>query len=108
MSVELLRRAAAKMRERAERCIEVNGGDKVWKIEDGGIFTDGGRVITTSIDDDDIPHIASWHPDVALAAATALEKYAAMVDESQCFFGEDGVDDAMLAFACAYHLGEDA
>lgn len=78
MSAEILRRAAALMRERA--------GAATWTLmpwgvdEVGAVWAqeaDGQPVpISSRSTDNDAEHIASWHPVVALAVADWLEQTA--------------------------------
>ena len=70
MSAEILRRAAALMRERAEDAtfvyssLTMQPGQPVpWPTEDE---------LHVDFDEDMAPHIASWHPAVALAVADLL------------------------------------
>ena len=71
MSADLLRRAAALMRERAERA-EASGDGEPWFPADElhGLIGAGSRNTA------DAEHIASWHPAVALAVADWLESTA--------------------------------
>jgi hypothetical protein len=80
MSAELLRRAAAKMRERAEAVTpgpwsEVADGELMgcFAVVAGGEnqFTIAPAVIPMNAE-----HIASWHPAVALAVADWLDRCA--------------------------------
>ena len=104
MTAEILRRAAALMRERAEGAVKPTGaGDWFVGVADDNRYatvrSSGGQV-ARGMDDDEAEHIASWHPAVALAVADWLEQVA-----------EDGpfltaqVKDKALAVARAY-LGE--
>lgn len=121
MSSDLLREAAAKMRERAEAATpgpwEARHGGYSWialyddedSIPEGESlpsFEPGGSATPA-----DAEHIASWHPAVALAVADWLERAA---DEpwccDECKFGPDhpeNVAHGALAVARAY-LGRDA
>ena len=89
MSAETLRRAAAKMRERAEAATPgpwsiVPGASNVWRFPDEGTPTlvvngVGGNVPARSRREarmTDAEHIASWHPAVALAVADWLDSHA--------------------------------
>lgn len=75
MSGELLRRAAALMRERAEV-----GPDHPWSLveEDQVVarYTLGEVVIADYVRDEWADHIASWHPAIALAVADLLDTAA--------------------------------
>lgn len=73
MSAELLRRAAALMRERAKgahRATEVSGVP--WYPVEQIL----GKVVWA----EDAEHIASWHPAVALAVADWLDATATRID----------------------------
>lgn len=72
MSVELLRRCAAKMRENAEAARSVYAEHHPLAGQPVPWFD---SVDAYSFDDSDGPHIASWHPDVALAVADAIDRF---------------------------------
>lgn len=106
MSADLLRRAAALMRERAEA---VKPLGSVWDM--GGteipeVFTHG-RLVPSAEDGrtrnvpdlDADAHFASWHPAVALAVADILDHDADSLDA----LGVEADDDlSTLAVARAY------
>lgn len=71
--VDLLREAAAKMRERAE-----NASDGRWTTgTDGLVWAPRlGDPVSGSSDERDAEHIASWDPTVALAVARWLDDAA--------------------------------
>lgn len=84
MSAEILREAAALMRERAEAATRMHmpwdaEDEEVWTQENDGqpVFI-GGRMSPR-----DAMHIASWHPAVALAVADQLDAMAAVVAEAE-------------------------
>ena len=125
MSAELLREAAALMRERAEAATPgrwVPFGTSIGSEVDGctchgGIEPYGheqycgieGPVVQAY--ETDIQHIASWHPAVALAVAKAMDDVAQAwencdgwaydYDDDQIRF-EDTVEGGWLAVARAY------
>jgi hypothetical protein len=119
VSTELLRRAAALMRERAEACRSVFGGEftSTPSADRGWPWTlrNGEHVLATGLDSSDAHHIASWHPDVAIATAFLLEYLAGF--EEQMNGNSGNLPDAMrwkphgwgaaLDLARAY-LGESA
>jgi len=93
MSADLLREAAALMRERAETCApDATVGPVTWTS------TFDGSDQTTFI------HYQSWHPAVALAVADWLEASALRADEVEAdgmtYGGTDG--RPALAVARAY------
>lgn len=104
MSAEVLRRAAALMRERAEA---VEG----WYTAEAWATT---APMNLPIEQADAEHIASWHPTVALAVAKAMDDVAQAweicdgwthdLDDDSIRF-EDTVDGGWLTVARAY-LGE--
>lgn len=117
MSAELLRRAVAEMRKRAEAAtpgpwgIDERSGRDVtdqWWYEVGVSMPDTRGALILGDNEDDgatAKHVASWHPIVALAVADLLEELAAMSDgEAPDFWGGAWPADA-LAVARAY-LGE--
>lgn len=77
MSADLLREAAAKMRERADAAIT-----GTWRDDFGRVTTEiseggyGTALICSPMRLSDAEHIASWHPAVALAVADWLEDEA--------------------------------
>jgi hypothetical protein len=81
MSADVLRKAAALMRERAEAATP--GGPR-WEIGPDEMHGPSQSIIYPADSDsavafagaDDAPHIASWHPAVALAAADLLDYIA--------------------------------
>lgn len=112
MSVEVLRRAASLMRERAE---DATAGPWVsdepaqtWRAWDGNVktahadFRDCDDRIAQVWANEDSQHIASWHPAVALAVADLL---AILARRSISTDLEHAERDAALAIARAY-LGE--
>jgi hypothetical protein len=111
MSAEVLREAAALMREKAMRACP----DGVWY--DQHDLHEALIPLADSVDDPeaDATHIASWHPAVALAVAALLDREAADQGERladlRSAFGEAGddfmpdCDPLLLAVARAY-LGE--
>lgn len=127
MSAEVLRRAAALMRERAEAATDAGygwqladlpGANEVWADRDAAGH-DAFMVATTATrlnpnlgvtGHADAAHIASWHPGVALFAAEWLEQAADWREENPGEVDPDPdlteVNDPALVFARAY-LGED-
>ncbi|NUQ89592.1 MAG: hypothetical protein HOQ43_14180 [Glycomyces artemisiae] len=120
MSAETLRRAAALMRERAA---SANGGP--WSAE--AIGSEGHRVYGAAAvgitprhkrrpvvaactwepfeaGRSDAVHIASWHPDVALAVAGWLDSEAKYLEDFD--IAADATTRHALTVACAY-LGEE-
>jgi hypothetical protein len=131
---DTIRRAAALMRERAEKATPspwrdsaVDGNRYAALVSDvmpagrkpggGWDVTEGygGYLIGESVQSQDRQHIASWHPAVALAIAAWLDEAAAREDEHQEYAAAEGMTDdgpvpgdeahAALTFARAY-LGE--
>jgi len=100
MTAEVLRRAAEKMRERAEATVLVfvgSGEEVPWHTA---------ASLENEWDPEDAVHIASWHPDVAMLAAKLLDVlaehydarptddtniagWAEVVDFARVFLGED-------------------
>lgn len=84
MSADVLRQAAAVMRERAEAAIHDSEGATRWTATgDGhhaayGVTTVNGPLwdIVNDVSGPDAEHIASWHPAVALAVADWLDRVA--------------------------------
>ena len=118
MSAEVLRRAAALMRERAEAARNVTGAPDWWPdfMPSGtwGVWSSGGPICDESAEEE-VRHIASWNPFVALAVAKAMDDVAQAweitddgwtrdLDDDPIRF-EDTVDGGWLAVARAY-LGE--
>ena len=103
MSAELLREAAAKMRELAEGATP---GPWEWDDKHYGIFPgpqvdgccEGDGFIHHSAD---AKHIAAWHPGVALAVADWLDREAELAD------WECDAEPAAIDLARAF-LGGDA
>ena len=89
MSAELLREAAAKMRERATGANDAWGdgrwttGEVGWSVRQGLTYDVhlGGSLVTAAGCEELAEHIASWHPAVALAVADWLEAIANRIDE---------------------------
>lgn len=133
MSAEILRRAAALMRERAEA-----DGSQGWRVEDAneGLSSRPLWMVTNDAfhnppaNDDDpwlavevhtgtratAEHIASWPPDVALAVAKAMDDVALAWEiadgwtrdlDGDAIRFEDTVDGGWLAVARTY-LGQEA
>ena len=130
MSAEVLRRAAALMRERAEAATPgrwVRSGSSIetdhecspdhdcWPVGDtySGMKPDG-STYPRDLNRADADHIASWHPAVALAVAKALDDvaqaweicdgWATDPDDDEIPF-EDTIDGGWVAVARVY-LGE--
>ena len=83
MSSELLREAAALMRERAEAATWT---DAPWGVDEIGAVwaqeADGQSVpISSRSTDENAEHIASWHPAVALAVADWLTVTAWWIED---------------------------
>ena len=122
MSADILRKAAAVMRERAEAAIHDSEGATRWTATgDGhhaayGVTTVNGPLwdIVNDVSGPDAEHIASWHPAVALAVAEWLEAKAEQDDKGTCddprgccnLCEHDYGHVAALAVATAY-LGSD-
>lgn len=118
MSAELLRKAAAKIRENAEAATPgpwrafttgARGGDH-WYICDSGeaiahISAQDG--INEEQRCGDACHIASWHPVVALAVADWLDDVAERVDGMSHPTYCDASADNAVSVALAY-LGDDS
>jgi hypothetical protein len=106
MSAELLRRAAAKMRERALDACSVftaTGEEVPWHTE---------ASLADCWDEDEVPHIASWSPAVALAVANMLDAIAEAWPVSDPVYAKTSRAEALghrqaLVLARAY-LGESA
>lgn len=104
MSAEVLREAAALMRERAEAATPTP-----WVVKRAHpdmpayVAHEGWWVIASRTEQWDAEHIASWHPAVALAVADLLDAQAAIIEEHGAFFDIEGMGDAnALAVARAY------
>jgi hypothetical protein len=78
VSAELLRRAAAKMRERATH--PDLSGSPWFASPHGDVHDDGSLWVCDSQSGEAAEHIASWHPDVALAVADWLDAEAGSVE----------------------------
>ena len=102
MSVDVLRQAAALMRERAEA---VNYPSP-WQIGGGtcGIRCNEGRNYVASTyggvgtEEAAAIHIASWHPAVALAVADLLD----IVEAGWEDYDPDGPGETSMHFVCAW------
>ena len=92
------------MRERAEASLSPSP----WHAFDNAVYdSDDHLVITSDVDilDDDVPHIASWHPAVALAVADWLEVTAENVARASLY--ARGIDcEKALTVARAYLGGQ--
>lgn len=119
MSAEVLRRAAALMRERATARAVPEG---VWFVEDDGdefnvlcpdpsalrFPFDVVRGVPYDVDTSPLAeHIASWHPAVALAVAGWLDHTAAQVEAGWAGVPAEEHQSHALAVAYAY-LSEEA
>jgi hypothetical protein len=90
VSAEILRQAAALMRERAEACVSgFEAGDEPGWYNQPKVLACALRKEYGSggIYDVDAEHIASWHPAVALAVADWLEAEAAALQAMAAFSG---------------------
>jgi hypothetical protein len=108
VSSELLREAAALMRSRAEAAT-----DGPWFVNSIGSAESSNWQVArpAAFPEANMPHIASWHPAVALAVAKAMEDVAQAweisdgwvldLDDDSIRF-EDTVDSGWLAVARAY------
>lgn len=114
MSADLLREAAALMRKRAEAAMPgpweqtgVMGSEYNDVVDCPGAAS---IVADTDTSDENAEHIASWHPDVALAVADWLEatarEFDALGDPDLSRHPLDGRRTAAVAVARAY-LGRD-
>jgi hypothetical protein len=118
VSAEILRRAAALMRERAEAATNSDwypyfvpeqlhrpDGDGDWIVDSGPRF-----ICSTQADGPtskaNAEHIASWHPAVALAVADLLDAQAALVEETGGFFDIAEMGDANALNVARAYLGE--
>lgn len=108
MSADVLRRAASLMRERAEAATpgpwtedEILGCACCRAVR----WDHRTRVLDAS--DNDTPHIASWHPAVALAVADWLENSATTIEGLADVGSSVVVPPGCYAVARAY-LGESA
>jgi hypothetical protein len=110
MSAEVLREAAALMRERAEYATTgpwttPEPEDEYWGPRDVvGPGEPGFRYLICERAGNDAEHIASWHPAVALAVADWLERCVRLLADGRSCYGPE-VESA-LAVANAY-LGSD-
>jgi len=106
VSADILRRAAALMRERAEAAQsgawEVSCEDRGLMPEWGIYSTDAGHDFALVEDEGNAAHIASWHPTVALAVADWLDRVIRDADDDNY---EPQEFDSALSVARAY-LGE--
>jgi hypothetical protein len=116
MSAELLRRAAAKMRETANAATSSPWGRASTDGQGVAVHHGAHDTVCLYADRPDAEHIVSWHPDVALAVADLLDN-AAEDQELLAVYGELGpVHDTImrrLAHQKAVHLarvylGDDA
>lgn len=102
MSAELLREAAALMRERAGKaCASADDG---WQVRLGWqVVGNGARVadVHTSQGHSSAEHIASWHPAVALSVATWLEGVA------KTWWAGDQVEEMDALTVARAYLGSD-
>ena len=111
---EILRRAAALMRERAQAATEGPSEHPLPNEVTFGYHQDGSRhtatwIATTDAGDEigedgenaNADHIASWHPVVALAVADLLDKFAWMGEMDEDLLGRVGCDE-VIALARAY------
>lgn len=116
MSADLLREAAAKMRERAEASSPSPWVQTVWPKEVPGVYSQAiedthefDPEIARTLDKPDAEHIASWHPAVALAVADWLDAEAGTEERLSALAHRDSVGsirDEAIAVARAY-LGSD-
>lgn len=77
MNADDLRAVAAEIREKANVATPSpwwQEGHEIWASRDSSLFVIGNSV--RNPDDPDLPHIAAWHPAVALAVADWLEAEA--------------------------------
>lgn len=111
MSSDLLRRAAALMRERAEAAVlspwqAVEGASSSWWVECPNTAD-----IALDLHGENARHIASWHPAVALAVADWLDSMASRAESRIALGGDEAAvwshERHALAVATAY-LGESA
>lgn len=109
MSADLLRRAAAKIRENAEVATpgpwesrRSQQADYIGFTDTAGFFAIARQ--STWGTKGDVEHIASWHPDVALAAAKWLDMTADHMDPELTLDGgcSDCEVDGAMEFARAY------
>jgi hypothetical protein len=124
-----LRRAAALMRERANRAAPgrwypSDQPESMWDVESvsdaepAGIAVAAATAQTGACVQEDAEHIASWHPAVALAVADLLDAEAARVERDNAHLvsqhGEDGggvvhvAPSAHCAYLARAYLGESA
>ncbi len=97
MSADLLRRAAALMRERAEAAtfVDSTGGAVPWYMD------------PNDFDEGDAEHINSWSPAVAIAVADWLDVTADMYPCQCGLMGDDPLCEHEQALAVArLYLGE--
>ena len=116
MSAELLRRAAALMRERAEAAtpgpwrtdvlsdVVADHDDVSWDVADVSVLCPW----PSATEHGNAAHIASWHPTVALAVADLLDAVALVADHYPPIeVRPQSVANYALAVARAY-LGEES
>lgn len=99
MSADLLREAAAKMRERAEAATAQSGPDWAYRAHVGGYVWLEPAHIGMHGYQSTAAHIASWHPAVTLAVADWLDRVGADADAEN--YDPDEFESA-LAVARAY------
>lgn len=108
--IEIIRKAAALMRERAEAPFVTAGPWGVASADGMGAAIHHGEHDTVALyaSRADGAHIASWHPDVALAVADWLDAIARAVERSGVAHYPEpaSIHDAALVTARAY-LGID-
>lgn len=86
MSADVLRQAAALMRERASH---PDMSTSPWFASPhGDVHDDGSLWVCDSQSGETAEHIASWHPSVALAVADSLEQHATEHDTYDCNWGD--------------------
>lgn len=126
MSADVLRRAAALMRERAEAARDVDECGTRWEAVPATDPDNNGWQVAyrPEIDGSDdlmaktpydydgalARHLAGWHPAVALAVADSLDDAANVLDEAKgtpLEIAMTAISNAQVAVARAY-LGEDA
>lgn len=108
MSAETLRRAAVLMRERAEAARTFYSEPHAKAGQEVPWF---GPADMYDFDDHDGPHIASWHPAVALAVADTLDALAKVLDEGDYTVESDVLPTWLHCYLdniAATYLGESA
>ena len=126
MSAEVLRKAAALMRERAEAATP-----GPWRFTDSEAVNDvweGGMVVVSDDADpianvqdewyendpgepapvNDAAHIASWHPAVALAVADWLDAEADVDEVAREMGGRGHTEESQCVAVARAYLGSDA